>query len=106
MTASSPGRVRRCLCPYGSVQRSSVCQRLANDEALFTSCSRARTMELLEAAMTAQRPRVLSTSIGDLPLDEYRLALAGQTWTILHTGAVLSHEDEEQFLHGDQPRLP
>jgi predicted nicotinamide N-methyase len=56
--------------------------------------------------MTAQGPRVLSTTIGDLPLDEYRLSLAGRSWTILHTGAILSHEDEEQFLCGDQPRLP
>lgn len=30
----------------------------------------------------------------------------GQAWTILHTGAVLSHEDEQRFLRGDQPRLP
>ena len=51
-------------------------------------------------------PRVLSTTIGELPLDEYRLSLGGRSWTILHTGAILSQEDEEQFLHGDQPRLP
>lgn len=50
--------------------------------------------------------RVLSTTIGELPLDEVRLSLGGRTWTILHTGAILSHEDEEQFLRGDQPRLP
>jgi predicted nicotinamide N-methyase len=63
-------------------------------------------MAASEAPMPTPRPRVLSTTIGELPLDEYRLSLAGQTWTILHTGAILSHEDEEQFLHGDQPRLP
>ncbi|MEY2933212.1 MAG: hypothetical protein RL033_3961 [Pseudomonadota bacterium] len=56
--------------------------------------------------MPAQRPRVLSTTAGDLPLHEYRLSLGGRTWTILHTGAVLSDEDEHQFLRGDQPRLP
>lgn len=56
--------------------------------------------------MPAQQPRVLSTTAGELPLHEYRLSLGGRTWTILHTGAVLSHEDEEQFLRGDQPRLP
>ena len=54
--------------------------------------------------MPAQLPRVLSTTVGELPLYEYRLSLGGRTWTILHTGAVLSHEDEEQFLRGDQPR--
>lgn len=51
-------------------------------------------------------PQTLSTTIGDLPLEEYRLALGGRSWTILHTGAILSHEDEEQFLRGEQPRLP
>jgi predicted nicotinamide N-methyase len=56
--------------------------------------------------MPSQPPRVLSTTAGDLPLDEYRLSLGGHTWKILHTGAILSHEDEEQFLRGDQPRLP
>jgi len=56
--------------------------------------------------MPTQQPQVLSTTAGDLPLDEYRLSLAGRTWTILHTGAILSHEDEERFLRGDQPRLP
>jgi predicted nicotinamide N-methyase len=56
--------------------------------------------------MCAPRPRFLSTTAGDLPLDEYRLSLGGHTWKILHTGAILSQEDEEQFLRGDQPRLP
>lgn len=51
-------------------------------------------------------PEVLSTTAGDLPLEEYRLSLAGRAWTILHTGAILSHEDEERFLRGEQPRLP
>lgn len=50
--------------------------------------------------------QTLATTAGDLPLEEYRLALAGRAWTILHTGAILSHEDEDRFLRGDQPRLP
>ena len=54
----------------------------------------------------APDPQILSTTAGDLPLEEYRLTLAGQAWTILHTGAILSHEDEDRFLRGDQPRLP
>jgi len=44
--------------------------------------------------------------VGDLPLDEYRLSLGRRTWTILHTGAILSHDDEDRFLSGDEPRLP
>lgn len=56
--------------------------------------------------MTVQQPRILSTTVGDLPLYEYCLSLGGRTWTILHTGAVLSHEDEDRFLRGEQARLP
>ena len=56
--------------------------------------------------MATHDPHVLSTTAGDLPLQEYRLALGGREWTILHTGAILSHDDEERFLRGDQPRLP
>ncbi|MBX3232252.1 MAG: methyltransferase domain-containing protein [Labilithrix sp.] len=50
-------------------------------------------------------PRVLSTSVGELPLEEYHLRLEGRAWRILHTGAVLSHEDEQRFL-GAEVRLP
>jgi predicted nicotinamide N-methyase len=49
---------------------------------------------------------VLRTTAGDLPLEEYHLTLEGGAWRILHTGAILSHADEERFLCGDQPRLP
>ena len=56
--------------------------------------------------MSTPHPQVLSTTAGDLPLEEYRLSLEGRAWTILHTGAILSHEDEERFLRGDPPRLP
>jgi predicted nicotinamide N-methyase len=56
--------------------------------------------------MNQAESHTLSTTAGELPLEEYRLALDGKTWTILHTGAILSHEDEDRFLRGDQPRLP
>ena len=56
--------------------------------------------------MPTPQNQVLSTTVGDLPLEEYRLSLAGRVWTILHTGAILSHEDEDHFLRGEQPRLP
>lgn len=48
----------------------------------------------------------LHTSIGDVPLEEYHLRLAGRAWTILHTGAVLSAEDEQRRLGDASPRLP
>jgi predicted nicotinamide N-methyase len=51
-------------------------------------------------------PQTLSTTAGDLPLEEYRLAIGGHVWSILHTGAILSYEDEDQFLRGEGLRLP
>lgn len=56
--------------------------------------------------MPGQRPQFLSTTAGELPLHEVRLSLGGRTWTILHTGAILSYADEDQFLRGEQLRLP
>lgn len=51
-------------------------------------------------------PSTLSTAAGELPIDEYRLALAGHVWTILHTRAVFSQQEENRFLLADEPRLP
>ena len=51
-------------------------------------------------------PPTLSTSIGDFPLHEYRLALAGRRWSFLHTGAVVTMEDEQEYLAREQGRLP
>jgi methyltransferase-like protein 23 len=49
---------------------------------------------------------VLSTTVGDLPLDEVVLELGGRSFGILHTGAIVSHADEERFLRGDDVKLP
>lgn len=43
---------------------------------------------------------ILSTTAGELALEEYRLELEGRTWGILHNGAVLSFDDEQRFLEG------
>jgi methyltransferase-like protein 23 len=51
-------------------------------------------------------PRSLATSVGEFPLHEYRLRLAGREWSILHTDAVLSHADEQRFLGERRDRLP
>jgi len=51
-------------------------------------------------------PHVLGTTAGDLQLEEYNLRLGGHAWRILHTGAILSHEDERRFLRGEQARIP
>lgn len=56
--------------------------------------------------MTAKDPHVLSTTVGDLTLEEYHLTIEGHSWRILHTGAILSHEDEQRFFDPAQQRLP
>lgn len=43
---------------------------------------------------------VLSTSIGELPLEEVLLSIGDREWSILHTGALISVEDEVDFLQG------
>ncbi len=50
--------------------------------------------------------RSLHTPAGDFPLHEYHLRLAGRAWAILHTGGVLSREDESRFLSELRERLP
>lgn len=55
---------------------------------------------------SSPKPETVSTSIGELPLQEYHLAAAGRTWTVLHSGAILSHQDEQRFLGPAEGRLP
>jgi len=43
-------------------------------------------------------PEVLHTTAGDMPLEEIRLSIQDRSWTILHTGAVISREQEVEFL--------
>ena len=50
--------------------------------------------------------RSLRIDDGEVPLQEYRLALGGREWRILHTDAVLSHLDEQRFLREQKARLP
>lgn len=48
----------------------------------------------------------LRTTIGELTLEEYHLRLEARSWRILHTGAIISREDEERFLAPDEKRVP
>ncbi len=50
---------------------------------------------------TPTAPEALHTTAGDLPLEEVQLDVEGRTWTILHTGAVISREQEIAFLRGE-----
>jgi predicted nicotinamide N-methyase len=49
---------------------------------------------------------VLSTTIGDFALSECRLRVGDHTLSVLHTGAVLSLDEETAFLHGPDQRTP
>jgi predicted nicotinamide N-methyase len=51
-------------------------------------------------------PGSLVTSAGEVPLAEYRLRLGGREWGVLHTDAVLSHDDEQRFLREERDRMP
>lgn len=51
-------------------------------------------------------PRVLRTTAGDFPLHEFRLRLGGREWSVLHTGAVLTHTDEARVVGGEAIPLP
>ena len=51
---------------------------------------------------------MLSTTAGDISFEEYHLRLGEHAWRILHTGAILSLEDEQRFLgpSTEKTRLP
>jgi predicted nicotinamide N-methyase len=51
-------------------------------------------------------PPTLSTSLGNFPLHEYRLALGGRSWSFLHTGAVVTTAQEQEYLAREQGRQP
>jgi predicted nicotinamide N-methyase len=58
--------------------------------------------------MTASttEPLVLSTEAGDFPLHEYHVRLGGRAWALLHTGAILSHDEEERYLWEERDDKP
>lgn len=58
------------------------------------------------ASAAIENDRLLHTPTGAFPLQEYHLRLAGRSWAILHTGAILSRDDESRFLGVLSDRLP
>jgi predicted nicotinamide N-methyase len=48
----------------------------------------------------------LATTAGDFPLHTCRVAVGGRAWTVLHTGAILTHDDEARFLAEQADRVP
>src|SRR3569623_637216 len=61
---------------------------------------------MTDEAADQAHSRILSTTVGDLPREEVKLEIDGRTWNILHTGAIITHADEERFLRGEDVKLP
>jgi predicted nicotinamide N-methyase len=53
-----------------------------------------------------EKQQSLRTPEGELALHEYRLRLAGRGWSILHTGAMLTLDDEAHFFRVLRNRVP
>ena len=63
--------------------------------------------ETTRAMQVAGDPqRTLQAESGEFLLQEYHLRQDGRSWTILHTGAILSRADESHFLGELTDRLP
>ena len=61
-------------------------------------------MPPLHASPDAQLPVALVAP--DYPVYEYQLRLAGRSWSVLHTGEVMTFEDEQRFLSEGAERAP
>src|SRR5271156_5317596 len=57
-------------------------------------------------SVTTTPAHVLDTSAGEFKLQEYRLRQGGREWTVLHTGAVLTRDDELRVIGANDVRLP
>lgn len=54
-------------------------------------------MKATPTAPPDDSPTELRASAGDVPLDEYHVTLCGRAITILHTGAILTVDDEQRL---------
>jgi predicted nicotinamide N-methyase len=72
----------------------------------MTTRSRTATGSLPAAPIPNDSPTELHTTAGDVALHEYRATFGGHTYTVLHTGAVLTFLDEQLLLSERETRLP
>ncbi|HET7462784.1 MAG TPA: methyltransferase domain-containing protein [Longimicrobium sp.] len=56
--------------------------------------------------MAETRDEVLETTAGEFPLHESHLRVNGHDWTVLHTGLLLTFEQEQTFLSELRDKLP
>lgn len=50
--------------------------------------------------------KILHTTAGDFPLNEYCLNENGREWRVLHVGAVISRDEEAEYLLSPTENLP
>lgn len=48
----------------------------------------------------------LNTSIGEIRLHEYNVALGDRKWSFLHTGVIVTREQEREFFSREEELLP
>lgn len=51
-------------------------------------------------------PALLRTSVGDFTLHDYQLQLGGRSWSVRHTGTVVTVDQERAYLARERDRLP
>lgn len=57
-------------------------------------------------SLTKRDEKILYTSAGDFPIDEYRLKFDSSEWKILHVNAAVSRAQENHFLLKISEKLP
>jgi predicted nicotinamide N-methyase len=72
----------------------------------MTTRSRTATGSRPSEGTPSDPPTELHTTAGDVALHEYRATFGRHTYTILHTGAVLTFLDEQRLLSERETRLP
>src|ERR1700712_4146988 len=82
---------------------SACCRERRKPLQLLRVQCHSRSNALSSCAMAAP---VLATSIGDFTLQEYCLRRAERSWSFLHTGAVVTIEQESRYLARESDRLP
>jgi predicted nicotinamide N-methyase len=76
------------------------------DDGIMDTRSRTATGSRRTAGTPGDPPTELHTTAGDVALHEYRATFGDHTYTILHTGAVLTFLDEQILLSDRETGLP
>jgi methyltransferase-like protein 23 len=70
------------------------------------SAKRIMIKDKFEMELPTGAPEILSTTVGDFPLAEYKIRVKERELSILHVDAMLTHADESHFLLESETPLP